>query len=138
MWNLNDEALYCRVACIELPFAVTWGSKNDPANRESIRLAALSHLATISNGISQWAFRIHVRKGGVRPFDLDNVPKLIVDSFCGSQIERDRSQFPAAALYPHDTIDHVIGVQIAGERVVGHDAMTIEVFGRRREEAVLV
>jgi hypothetical protein len=129
MWDLNDNRFYIPIASVQLPFAITYGSK-DRDKRERIREAVQDHLTGHPTGEVQWAFRVFVRKGGTRDFDLDNVPKLIVDSFCSSQIIRDKSLFQAAALYPSDTIDHVVGVQVAGERVIGPDSMLIQIFAR--------
>src|SRR2546425_10816686 len=123
MWNLDNDHLYIRVASFELPWAVTWADTRpghtDRDKRERIREAGAAHLAPVFPEVKQWALRILVRKSGARRFDIENVPKLIVDAFCKRQIADDASRYPHVGLYDDDTIDHVALVQVAGERVNG-------------------
>src|SRR5437867_11340799 len=111
MWNLDDGSHYLPVATFKLPWAWTFADMRpghtDREKREHIREIAAPFLASVPAGITQWAFRIYVTKGGAGRFDIENVPKLIIDSFCERQIREDRSAFAALALYPDDTIDHV-------------------------------
>ena len=67
-------------------------------------------------------------KRGRRPFDIENVPKPIIDAFCARQIKRDKSEFGRVALYPDDSIDSVRLVHLSGERSEKEDATTIEIF----------
>lgn len=112
---------------MEVPFAVTYGV-DDRTKRERIRECAAASMPTLPPGRHVWAFRIYVHKTGDRPFDVDNVPKLIVDSFCGERVRRDSSNFANVAVYEHDTVDHVVMVQVAGERCSSKDSTTIEIF----------
>lgn len=82
-----------------------------------------------------WEFRIFVRKaGGRRPFDIENVPKLIIDAFCLRQIERDGSSHKSLGLYPDDTIDYVRVLHVEGERVAGPEESTrVEIIAHRAD-----
>jgi hypothetical protein len=42
-----------------------------------------------------WAFRLFSRKPG-NGWDVENIPKLIVDAFSDEQIQKDRSDYPRA------------------------------------------
>jgi hypothetical protein len=82
-------------------------------------------------GIKWWAFRIYVKKSGNRPFDIENVPKLIVDAFSKKQIRDDKSQYTSLGLYDDDTIDYVRIVEVGGERTLNEDSTRVEIFGCR-------
>ena len=134
MWKLNDETTYLRIAAFEVPRAVTWvdmrAGHTDREKREVIRKVAIQHLPHPIPHAQWWAFRIFVRKRGVRRFDIENVLKLIVDSFCAKQIEQDHSNLKVAGLFQDDTVDHVRMLQVAGERTLEADSTTIEIFAR--------
>lgn len=76
-------------------------------------------------------FRLYVRKTGKHGFDVENIPKLIVDAFARVQIERDRSEYPELAIYEDDKIESVGMVQVAGERCGDDDSTAIQIYGRR-------
>ena len=122
----------------ELPWAWTYADmtpgRTDKEKREKIRdIAAKVMPADRPSGDSTWEFRICVRKAGRRPFDIENVPKLIIDAFCARQIERDGSPHTSLGLYPDDTIDHVQILHVEGERVQGPDESTrIEIIAHTR------
>ncbi|MBI5970169.1 MAG: hypothetical protein HY884_03335 [Deltaproteobacteria bacterium] len=81
----------------------------DKKKREKIRKAAVKGFPkNLFSKTAKWAFKIVVEKSGKRPFDIENVPKLIIDAFCKKQIEKDSSEYEDFALYPDDTIDHVV------------------------------
>ncbi len=132
MWDLDDSAKFVRVLALQVPWAHTWADmrpgKTDLERRERLRTAASEHIASIPAHVSWWAFRISVRKAGRRPFDVENVPKPVIDAFCGRQIRRDKSTFGQLALYPDDSVDHVRFIQLIGERSQTGDSTTIEVF----------
>lgn len=134
MWDLGDERIWRLVGSFELPWADTYADTRpghtDREKRERIRKRASAELTLVAPEFPGWGFRIYIRKAGTRPFDIENVPKLIVDAFSGRQIARDRSQYTQLDLYPDDTIDHVVAVQVAGERAGDADSTLIEVFGR--------
>ena len=137
MWDLTDDRFYVRVGRFEMPWAVTYADTRpghtDREKRERIREAAAMAFTGAPIEIKQWAFRVLVRKAGRRAFDIENVPKLIVDAFCMRQISADDSRYPYLALYEDDTIDHVVVLQVAGERVVEAESTVVEIFGRRPE-----
>lgn len=90
----------------------------DKEKREGIRLAASTGFPQIAHSDNEkWAFKIHVKKSGNRRFDIENVPKLIIDAFCRKQIAADKSQYSDIGLYPDDTIDHVVFLEVTGERI---------------------
>lgn len=135
MWDLGDRHIWQPVGSFKLPWASTYADtrpgRTDREKREQIRKVASTKLAAIPPDLVGWGFRIYIRKSGKRPFDIENVPKLIVDAFCARQITRDDSRHTHLSLYPDDTIDHVVSLQVAGERVAGGESTLVEVFGRR-------
>jgi hypothetical protein len=134
MWELDDGQSWLKVAHFEMPWAFTYADTRpghtDPEKREKIRGAAGGPWP-YGPETQHWAFRITVRKSGSQRFDIENVPKLIIDAFCKRQLRDDKSRFPHLALYEDDTIDHVIGLQVNGERTVGPDSTLVEIFARR-------
>lgn len=64
-------------------------------------------------------------------FDVDNIPKIVLDAFCAKQLKRDNSKYHSVSLYEDDTVRHVSMVQVAGEPSNGTFLTRIEVFGRR-------
>lgn len=135
MWDLHDERRYIPVARFDLPWAVTYADTRpghtDLEKRERIREVASAAVSSIPPEAKQWAIRIFVRKAGARRFDIENVPKLIVDAFCRRQISADGSQFADLALYEDDTVDYVTCLQVAGERIDGPESTTVEIFACR-------
>ena len=106
----------------------------DKEKREYIRKQALGSFpgnAAYVQG-KKWAFRIHVKKSGKRRFDVENVPKLIVDAFCNERIKKDKSNYVKVGLYEDDTVDHVELIQVSGERVneKGEEETGVEIFRR--------
>jgi hypothetical protein len=60
--------------------------------------------------------------------DVDNVPKIIVDAFCGAEISKDNSSHKSLKLYDRDTLENVCMVQVAGELVSGDPSTVVEIF----------
>jgi len=135
MWDLDDANLYIRVLSFTIPEAFTYGDTRpehtDRDKREQIRDAASANFPAHIPDVQWWAFRIFVK--GNRTFDIDNVPKLIVDAFCKRQIKSDKSSFKVG-LYDDDTIDYIRVIQIAGERTDNLASTTVEIFGRKPEQ----
>lgn len=134
MWNLEDETLYIRVHSFALPKAFTYADTRpghtDREKREQIRAAASRGFPQSIPEVRWWAFRILVQKTGNRPFDIENVPKLVIDAFSKRQIKLDNSAYGKVGLYDDDTIDYVRFIQIGGERGP-RDSMIVEIFGRK-------
>ncbi|MBI4094570.1 MAG: hypothetical protein HY435_00030, partial [Candidatus Liptonbacteria bacterium] len=129
-WDLDDD--YTLISVFEYPKAFTWARMDpghtDPEKREYIReIAAKSFPATIPD-VQRWAFGISVAKHGNVRFDIDNVPKLIIDAFCKRQIREDNSKYPQVGLFEDDTIDTVRILNIRGERG-RKDFTKVEIFG---------
>lgn len=130
MWNLDDDSLYFKFLDTEIPHAFTWG-KRDSEKRETIRKAVASRFPASVPNARWWAFRLYARKTARQGFDVENIPKLIVDAFARSQIRLDRSKYLQLAIYEDDTIDSVGMVQVAGEVSATTDSTRIEIYGRR-------
>lgn len=133
MWDLDDATLYTKVLSFSLSEAFTYADTReghtDRDKRERIRLKALENFPVPVPAFKLWAFRIFVKKSGNRPFDVENVPKLIVDAFSIRQIERDESQYTKLGLYKDDTIDFVKMVEIGGIRSEDEEVTEVEIFG---------
>ena len=132
-WDLDNTLAYSLVAKFEYDAAFTYADmrpgSTDKEKRELIRrFASLSFPAEVPQA-KWWAFRIIVQKGGTRAFDIENVPKLIIDSFCRKQIVRDGSAYLKLGLFPDDTIDFVRMMQVAGTRIVDQEKTTVAVYG---------
>lgn len=130
VWNLDDKAVYFQLLDTTIPYAFTWGSK-DLEKRETIRKAVAPVFPATLPAANWWAFRIYVRKGGVHSYDVENIPKLIVDAFSGSQLNRDRSSYRELELYDDDKVANVAMVLVAGETSNDGDSTRIEIFGRK-------
>ena len=128
MWNLDDESVYFPMPVINIARSFTWGS-GDLAKRELVREAATQVFPAQVPVANKWAFRILVRRPD--KFDVDNIPKIIVDAFCAKQLRSDRPKYLSVSLYEDDTVQHVTMVQVAGESSEGEFLTRIEVFGHR-------
>ena len=132
-WNLDNTAAYSLVTKFEYDAAFTYADmrpgNTDKEKRELIRgFASLSFPTEVPQ--AKWfAFRIIVQKGGTRAFDIENVPKLIIDSFCKKQIEKDCSAYLKVGLFPDDTIDFVRLMQVAGTRIADQSKTIVSVYG---------
>ncbi len=91
MWNLDDESRYVKVHSFTIPKAFTYADTRkghtDMDKREYIRAKAAESFPNNIPSIKWLAFHIFVKKVGGRRFDIENVPKLIVDSFCRWQVQ---------------------------------------------------
>jgi hypothetical protein len=135
MWDLDDENEFLKIHSFNLKEAFTYADmrpvQTDKEKRERIRLAANHNFPINIPKVEWWAFRILVEKQGRRKFDIENVPKLIIDAFCRKQISLDGSAHKEMGLYEDDTIDFVRIIQIGGERSTIEDATMIEIFGKK-------
>jgi hypothetical protein len=133
MWDLDDKNQYEKVLDLQLPWATTWGDRYRD-RREKIREQAAPKLLKRPDGVDKWAFRISVSKSGRSRFDIENVPKQIIDAFCASQIQSDKSQYTTLGLYPDDTLDHVVILEVAGSRAVSKEETTrVEIFAVQKK-----
>mgnify|MGYP001237754204 CR=1 FL=1 len=110
IWDLDDKSKYCKVYSFSFLGAFTYSStgkgQTDKEKREFIRKTAKQNFPKKIPEVEWWAFRIFVEKSD-NGFDIDNVPKLIIDAFCKKQIENDESKYVKVGLFPEDTIEHV-------------------------------
>ncbi len=134
MWNLDDMESYVLIHSFKFSAAFTYADTRaghtDREKRELIRRAASKNFPAEIPKVAWWAFRIFVQKPGISPFDIENVPKLIVDSFCRWQIRQDGSSYIGIGLYDNDTIDYVRVVEVGGERS-REESTVVEIFGRK-------
>jgi len=139
MVDLDNNDLFVKVLEFELNTAFTYADTRpghtDREKREEIRQVAsrARPLQPITREQCQWwAFRIKVCKSGNVRFDIENVPKLFIDAFCGAQINNDMSTHTELAFYEDDTIDHVKYLEIYGDRVQdkSDERTQVEIFGR--------
>lgn len=131
-WNLDNTLSYSHLTTFEYDAAFTYADmrpgSTDKEKRELIRgFASLSFPKEVPPA-KWWAFRIVVQKGGTRAFDIENVPKLIIDSFCKKQIVKDRSAYQRVGLYPDDTIDFVRIMQVAGSRMESTEKTMVAIY----------
>ena len=137
MWNLDDKSKYVKVHSFHLPEAFTYADTRkghtDKDKRERIRARAAQDFPNNIPSVNWWAFRIFVKKSGNIRFDIENVPKLIVDAFCIRQIRADGSQYMKLGLFSDDTVDYVRVIEVGGIRGE-EDSTKVDIFGYRREE----
>ncbi len=137
MWNLDDETRYVRILSFTIPRAFTYADMRvghtDKDKREYIRAKAAEYFPNNIPNIKWWAFRIFVKKSGVRPFDIENVPKLIVDAFCRRQIQKDGSKYKNLCLFADDTLDYVRIIEVGGMRSQEEETTKVEIFGCKQE-----
>ena len=130
-WNLDDKEKYFKLFIAQISSAYTWGNDSDEERRATIRQESLKVCPNRDEiqEVKWWAFRIFVEKGG-NDWDVDNIPKLVVDAFSRKLIDDD-SEFPGVTLYDDDTVEFVRMVQVAGKQSKHQDRTVIEVFGAR-------
>ena len=85
-WDMEDKAKYKKIIPFRMDDDFTYGNmsngKKDKDKREKIRAEAKKETFALGyKGFNKFAFRIFVTKSK-RLFDIENVPKLIVDAFC--------------------------------------------------------
>jgi Holliday junction resolvase RusA-like endonuclease len=130
-WDLDNANKYRKVLFFEMDGAFTFGHM-DKKKREKVRECASRKSLLDTSNVEWWVFRIFVTKSKKNRFDVDNVPKIIIDAFSKEQITTDKSAFKGIGLYKNDTIDYVRGVHVAGERVGQSDSTKVEIFGLLR------
>ena len=126
---INIDSLQL-IHSFSIPKILTWGEK-DIEKREYIRKHAIQRFS-IPKKVSEWyAFKITVyRSRTARPLDIENVPKLIVDAFANSIIQKDKSNYPELFLYPDDDLRYVRIVHVEGNFVdPGEEKTLIEIYG---------
>lgn len=127
MWNLDDPTLYFKFLSVSVDFSYTWGD-SDRKKREDIRRAVALHWPSVASPAAWWAFRIYTHKKGDN-WDVENVPKLIVDAFSREQISKDNSSYSRIGLYPDDTVKFVRMVQVMADMARFREFTVIEIFG---------
>jgi hypothetical protein len=130
MWDLENRRLYRHFHTFFVPAVWTWGSPEDGVRRDLVRQEAAERLPEERPRASVWAFRICVYYRAGQSFDVDNVPKLIVDAFSKNQLRRDGSRFAGVGLYEDDTVGEVAVVQVAGVLTEDEPRTEVRIFER--------
>ncbi len=133
MFNFHDATTFRLIRSFEIPAVYTWGD-GDRDKRELIREAATEGFMKLTVNYSWCGFSITIeRSKGGRDLDLENVPKLIVDSFSGWQINRDGSKYRELELYPEDTLRYVRAIYLNGKFIDGKDRTIVRIYGNIKE-----
>lgn len=133
MFNFHDATTFRLIHSFEIPAVYTWGD-GDRDKRETIRKIAREGFRKPILHYSWCGFSITIeRSKGGRNLDLENVPKLIVDSFSGWQINRDGSKYRELELYPEDTLRYVRSIYLNGKFVDDEDRTIVHIYGKIKE-----
>lgn len=62
--------------------------------------------------------------------DVDNIPKLILDSFSKKLVEEDNSKVEEAGLYEDDSLEYVKFIEVYGD-LGEEDKVLIEVYRKK-------
>lgn len=131
-YDLDDKSRFIKVLSFEIGESFTYGDTRkghcDRSKRERIREIACQKLEKHGVELKWWAFRIEVGKPGKAHIDIDNVPKIIIDSFSKRQIKRDKSKYENMGLYEDDSLPYVKLLHVMGSESK-KAFMKIEVFG---------
>jgi hypothetical protein len=133
MWDFDDRKEFALILHFSIPAIYTWGER-EKEKREIIRRIAIKNLPKGHIFNYKWyGFRIKVRrrrklKG--RRFDIENVPKLIIDAFSKKLIENDNSKYPKCAIYKDDILDYVKAIQIEGD-FNKQNSTEVWIFGKK-------
>lgn len=130
MFDFRDETQFMLIHSFEMQGIHTWGSR-DLKKRELIRDAAKEGFNKPTVHYSWCGFSINIERSmGSRDLDLENVSKLVVDSFSGWQINRDGSKYTALEIYPEDTLRYVRAIYLNGKFVDGENRTLVSIYGK--------
>jgi len=133
MFDFRDQIQFRLLHSFEMQTIYTWGDR-DLDKRELIREAAKEGFKKPPFNYSWCSISIIIeRSKGRRDLDLENVPKLIVDSFSGWQINRDGSRYRELELYPEDSLRYVRAIYLNGKFVDGEDRTIVRIYGNIKE-----
>jgi len=130
--NLSNISDFENIFEFELNEVLTWGN-NDKEKREIIRQSAYSE---IPKGLSTkdyvWGFKIYFtkNKNSKHRCDVDNIPKLILDSFSKKLVKQDESKWKKTGLYKDDSLEYVKFIEVYGD-LGEEDRVLIEVYRKR-------
>ena len=68
-------------------------------------------------------------KNSKHRYDVDNIPKLILDSFSKKLVEEDNSKVEEAGLYEDDSLEYVKFIEVYGD-LGEEDKVLVEVYGK--------
>jgi len=69
-------------------------------------------------------------KNSKHRYDVDNIPKLILDSFSKKLVEEDNSKVEEAGLYEDDSLEYVKFIEVYGD-LGEEDKVLIEVYRKK-------
>ena len=130
--NLSNISDFEKIFEFELNEVFTWGN-NDKEKREIIRQSAYSE---IPKGLSTedyvWGFKIYFtkNKNSKHRCDVDNIPKLILDSFSKKSIDKDNFKVKEAGLYEDDSLEYVKFIEVYGD-LGKEDKVLVEVYRKK-------
>ena len=126
----DDSEKFSLIHHFHIPAVYTWGDR-DKDKREEIRRSAFKDFPAAPFDYAWYGFRIKVlRNKTARDLDLENVPKLIIDAFSGSQIDLDRSSHPELEIYRDNHLKWVRAIQVEGQFTNGKDSTEVWIFGK--------
>jgi len=129
--NLDDAKKFVLIHHFHIPAIYTWGDRAIN-KREEIRRTAQKDFSAGPFNYGWYGFRIKAKRNKFkRDLDLEDVPKLIIDSFSGWQIDRDRSTYPKVKLYDGDELRGVRAIQIEREFISDNDETAVWIFGKK-------
>lgn len=129
--NLFERNEFTLIHHFKFPHILTWGA-NDRKRREIIRQSAIKGFPKLILKYDWYGFHIKVsRNRHSRPLDIENVSKLIIDSFSQSQINRDKSSYPQLVLYEDDSLDYVRILHVEGEFTLEDDNTEVWIYGKK-------
>ena len=135
MIDFDDAEKFSLVHHFKISAVYTWGTKDDKLKREEIRWIALMDFPKGPFNFEWYGFRIRVKRSeSSRDLDIENIPKLIIDTFSGWQIDRDRSKFLNSEIYKDDTMRWVRALQIEGEFTEDEDETEVWIFGKNMKK----
>jgi len=130
LWNLDDMNKYKKILSFTINKVFTFGDKNkDKGEKINIRnlVKDIVKTSTVEKE-KNYAFRITVfiNKKHKRRIDIDNIPKLIIDSF--SQEDKNNKE---CVLYKDDCYPNVKIVEVMGINADNNDnkeKVIVEIF----------
>lgn len=130
MFNFHDTSEFRLIHSFEIPAVYTWGD-GDRDKRETIRKIAREGFRKPTFIYSWCGFSIVVERNiHSRDLDIENVPKLIIDSFSGWQLRRDKSLYKELELFPEDTLRYVMVISAGGKFVENEDTTYVNIYGK--------
>ena len=104
--------------------------------RKREKIIRQSAYSEIPKGLSTedyvWGFKIYFtkNKNSKHRCDVDNIPKLILDSFSKKSIDKDNFKVKEAGLYEDDSLEYVKFIEVYGD-LGKEDKVLVEVYRKK-------